>query len=90
MSVEVNLPPSLQPLAGGVKKVNAGGRTIKECLDALVKLYPDLQGKFYNKNEELSKGLNIFINGESAYPGELGKPVRNGDKVHIAYVMLGG
>jgi hypothetical protein len=38
----------------------------------------------------LPKGMNIFINGVSAGPRPLGRSVRACDKVHIAYVVLGG
>ncbi len=90
MSIEVNFPPSLQHLAGGQKKVEVSGGTIGECLNAIVARYPQLKTKFFGSNGELFRGLNIFLNGESAYPGELEKPVRDGDKIYIAYVMLGG
>lgn len=90
MSIEVNIPPFLQSLAGGIKKVNVEGGTVGECLEALGRKYPQLEEKLFTPEGGLSKGLNIFINGQSAYPGEFEKPVHPGDKIHVTYVMLGG
>jgi molybdopterin converting factor small subunit len=90
MTVEINLPPSLQALAGGVVKVNVNGGNVSECLAALTKKYPVLKPKLFNKRGNLPRGVNIFINGENVYPHPLSRPVRDGDKVHIAYIVLGG
>ena len=61
-----------------------------ECLKELADRFPELEKKLFAPGGTLVKGLNIFINGESAYPEELGKQVHDGDKIHIAYVMVGG
>ena len=90
MSVTVVLPPSLQTLAGGLKNVETGGQTVKDCLAELAVKYPQLKGKFYNRKGQLNKGMNLFINGTIAYPGELSKTVKDGDKIHLAYTVLGG
>jgi molybdopterin converting factor small subunit len=90
MSIEVNIPPSLQALVDGVGSVEVEGGTVGACLRALVRLYPRLQDKIFARNGRLPKGLNIYINRKSAGPHPLTKPVRDGDKVHIAYIVLGG
>ena len=90
MTVEINIPPFFQHLTGNVKVFEAGGSTVGECLNELVRQYPEIKSKLFTRNGRLLKGLNVFINGESAYPGELARPVRDGDKLHITYVMVGG
>ncbi len=90
MSIEVHLPPFFQQLAGGVKTVNVSGKTVGECFEGIAKQYPQLKARLYNRQGKLMKGLNIFINGESAFPKELGKPVNDGDTIHIASLVFGG
>jgi molybdopterin converting factor small subunit len=90
MSVVIIIPPFLQHLAGGVKQAEVEGKTVKACLEALALQYPELKSRLFGRNGKLPSGLNIFINGENAFPGELSRPVRDGDRIHIAYVMVGG
>lgn len=90
MSVQINIPPSLQALIDGAVKVDVAGGTVGECLRDLVRIYPQLKEKIFTRNGRLPKGMNIFINGASAGPRPLAAPVCDGDKVHIAYIVLGG
>jgi len=59
--------------------------------------YPHL--KQYTDNQEIVKvnGSTVgeyyvyfFINGKSAYPTDLAKPVRDGDELTIALLLAGG
>ena len=90
MSVEINIPQFLQHLSNDVKVVNSSGRNVGECLDDLVKLFPQIKPRLFNENGELLKYLEIYINGESAYPEELAKPVVDGDELHIVNIIVGG
>jgi molybdopterin converting factor small subunit len=90
VSVEITIPPFLQHLAGGLKQAAVEGETVAECLEALVAQYPELRPRLFGRGGKLPGGLNIFVNGESAFPGELSRPVKPGDRIHIAYVMVGG
>ena len=90
MSIKVHLPPFFQQLAGGVKTVEVGGSTVAECLESLAGQYPQLKERLFDRQGKLVKGLNIFVNGESAFPGELVRPVKDGDTIHIASLVFGG
>jgi len=90
MSVEINIPPSLQALIDGVGQIDVSGGTVGECFRELVRCYPRLKEKIFGRNGRLPKGMNVFINGASAGPRPLNRVVREGDKVHIAYIVLGG
>ena len=90
MSVEVNIPPAFQALIGGVKQIEVIGNTVGECLDALLKKHPELKSRLFNARDKLSGGINIFVNGEKVHPDPLAKPVRDGDTIHLAYIILGG
>jgi molybdopterin converting factor small subunit len=90
MTVEIVIPAFLQPFTRGINSADTSGGTLGECLDELVKQFPALKEKIYAGKNTLHKGINIFINGERAEPKELTRPVKNGDRIHIAYVTVGG
>lgn len=90
MAVEINIPPVLQALVSGISRIDVNGATIGDCLKEMLQNYPALKTKLYEKDGNLRKGINIFINGVSAYPNPLPKPVHDGDKIHISHVVLGG
>ncbi len=90
MSIEVNLPPLLQTLADGMKQIDVSGNTVGECLEAMVKRYPGLKERLFTTGGKISRGLNIYINGEGVYPDVLARPVKDGDKIHLAYLIFGG
>ena len=90
MSVEIHIPQFLQHLAGGTRVVNARGNTVGECLADLVKQYPQLEESLFNKKGKLLTLLSIYVNGKAAYPDELAKPVKEGDKLQIMYTLVGG
>lgn len=90
MSVEINLPPLLQALAGGTQKLDVAGSTVQECLEELVKIYPGLNLKLFKNSGELANGVEIYVNREKIYPRPMLKMVKNGDIIHISFVVLGG
>jgi molybdopterin converting factor small subunit len=90
MAVEIVIPAFLQPFTGGTSRIETGGTTLGECLDELVVQFPVLSEKIYARAKILHKGINIFINGERVQHKELKRPVHEGDRIHIAYVTVGG
>jgi molybdopterin converting factor small subunit len=90
MSIEFNLPPFFQPLADNASIVKVNGRTIGECLEELVQQHPRLKPKIFTRKGKLIKGLSIFINGQATNHGAMARPVRDGDKLHITYIVMGG
>jgi molybdopterin converting factor small subunit len=90
MTVEINIPPVLQALVDGINRINVSGSTVGECLTEMVKKYPQLKAKLFNRRGKLPNGISIFINGENAYPGPLSRPVVDGDKIYISHIVLGG
>ncbi len=90
MSVEVFLTPSIQYVINDVKSIKVDGKTIGDCLDNLIKQYPQLKDLIFDNKLGLRDNLNIFINGAIASPQDLTKSVRDGDKIHIVDVIIGG
>ncbi len=90
MSVKINIPQFLQHLADNVKVTDVDGRTVGECLGALVNRFPQFKALLFDKKGKLQKHLDVYINGKSAYPEELSMQVNDGDEIHIVNVIVGG
>jgi len=90
VSIQINISQFLQHLTNDVRVVNVNGKTVGDCLNDLVGQFPQLETLLFDKEGELLKLLNVYVNGESAYPEELAKSVNDGDKLDIMYTIVGG
>lgn len=70
--------------------VEVDGSTVGECLNHLVKQFPRIKKQLLSKDGHLFENIIISINGESAYPEQLAKPVKDGDELKIVMVIGGG
>ena len=66
------------------------GSTVGECLDDFLKQHPDMRNIVLNKDGKLRHNYDIYINGKSAYPLEMTKPVNDGDKLNLIMLIQGG
>ncbi len=90
MSIEIHLDSILYYSINSQEVVEVSGNTVGECLNHLVKQFPGIEQMLFAKNGELHGYVAIYVNGEDAYPEELAKPVKDGDELHILYVIGGG
>ncbi len=89
MSIKINIPSYLRSYTN-MEAVEVNGSTVDECLNHLVKQFPSIEKQLFSKNRKLFEYISIFINGESAYPQQLAKPVKDGDELRIIFVIGGG
>lgn len=90
MSIEIKITPAFLRFTNNQRSAEVTGSTVGECLDHLVKQFPDLKQALFDRKGKLQRYLDIYVNGASAYPEELTKPVKDGDKLHIVMVIAGG
>ncbi len=90
MGVKIYIAPYLQPYTRNKAMVEVSGTQVGECLDQLVKLFPDVGKMLFLENGKLLSYVGIYVNLADTYPEELAKPVKDGDEVHIAYIIAGG
>ena len=90
MSVTLNLQPGLQHLTNGQAKVQVKGSTVGQCLEEMIKQFPEIEPRLFDKKGKLRNYVDIYVNQESAYPEGLAKPVRDGDEIHITMIIAGG
>lgn len=90
MSIKVDIPYFFQYLADGVEVAEVNGSTVGECLEDLIKQFPNIKQLLFTKSGKLDMFRDIYVNGESIYPEGLAKPVKDGDELYIAILVAGG
>ncbi|MFC2020450.1 MoaD/ThiS family protein [Chloroflexota bacterium] len=70
--------------------VEVSGSTVGECLNHLAKQFPGMKKQLFTKTGSLFENIIISVNGESAYPEQLAKPVKDGDELNIVFIIDGG
>ena len=90
MSARLNIHPILYPFTGNQDVLEVTGDTVGQCLEELVARFPGVREGLFDKKGRLLNYVGIYINGESAFPEELAKPVKDGDELHIVLMLAGG
>jgi molybdopterin converting factor small subunit len=90
MSIKIGIPSYLQPYTNNQEAAEANGSTVSECINHLVKQFSAMEKMLFDKNGKLLSYVGIYLNGEDTYPEELAKPVKDGDELHILYIIGGG
>lgn len=90
MSVTIHLHKTHRQFVGGAASIDTAGRTVGECLEFLLKRYPDLKPQVFDAAGKLQRTIEIYLNMTSAYPNELAKPTKDGDQIHITLMLAGG
>jgi len=86
----VRIPPTLRAEVGGVRELDARGRTVADVIDDLVERYPALAAQLLHDGE-LASFVNVYLGGEDIRTRDgLDTPVRNGDQLILLPAMAGG
>ena len=91
MSISVDIfYADLKQLIDNPDSIEVNGSTVGECLNDLIRQYPGTERWLLNEQGQLYRNLYVFVNAESAYKAELAAPVKEGDKLIIAFLITGG
>ena len=90
MSAEIELSSILARFTDNQLNIKVEGSTVGECISDLIRQFPDMKKILVDKDGKLLYSYDVFINGESAYPQEMKKPVKDGDKLNIVMLIHGG
>jgi sulfur-carrier protein len=90
LSIEISLHKTHRRYTDGKEIVAVEGKNVGECLQNLVRMYPALEKEIFAKNGKLNSLIEVYLNAASAYPNELIKPVKDGDKISLVYILSGG
>jgi len=82
--------PELQRLVDPPDELQVEGETVGECLDDLVRQYPDAQRLLFDPRGALLKPVYVFVNAESMHKADLARPVGSKDELILAVLATGG
>jgi len=82
--------PALQRLVDSPDDLWLEGATVGECLDDLVRRYPDAQRLLFDPRGGLLKPVYVFVNAESMGKADLARPVGGKDELILAVLATGG
>ncbi len=90
MAVKVHIHPAHLQFTKGLEVVPLAGATVGECLEELIREFPEMEQALFSRKGRLLKSVEVYINQDSAYPDELAKPLKDGDSVHLLLMLAGG
>ena len=91
MTTQIVIAYPLRRLTGGLGKVEAEGRTLREIIDALESRFPGIRASILNRNGQVLPHLNIFLNEVDIQAREgLETAVQQGDEMAIIPAIAGG
>ena len=90
MSIKISIPSYMKSYTNNTEVVEVNGSTVGVCLNHLVKQFPGIKKRLFSRNGNLFEKIIISVNGESAYPEQLAKPVKDGDELNIVFIIDGG
>ena len=76
MTVNIHMHLVHRQHTDGKKVIAVQGNTVERALADLVRQYPAMENELFNKKGQLHGHIEIYLNAESAFPGELEKPVK--------------
>ncbi len=90
MAVNVHIHKTHRPFTNGLEVVPVEGKTVGECLNHLIRQFPEMEKAIFSKKDKLQNVVEIYVNQTTAYPNELLKPVKDGDNIHLVVMLSGG
>ncbi len=90
MGVKIHIHKTHRQYTDGLSVVETAGDTVGMCLTDLVNQYPSIKSEIFTNEGKPTRKIEIYLNMESAYPDELGKPVKDGDDIHLTLLLAGG
>ena len=90
MCIKAHIHKTHRQFTNGLEVVEVNGSTVGECLNHLVRQFPGIKKEIFNENGKLRNIVEIYVNLESAYPDELAKAVKDGDEIHVTFILAGG
>ena len=91
MSVKVQIPLPLRSATEGLSEVEAKGSSVHDIIDDLEASYPGIRERLFGGDDELSRFVSIFVDGQDIRLLEgLETAVREGGVVTILPLAAGG
>lgn len=90
MGINIHVHSTHRQYTNGMKTIRTNGKTVGEALNNFVDQFPGMRNELFTEKGDLLHYIEIYLNKESAYPGELERKVEDGDDIQIAAFLAGG
>lgn len=91
MTIPIYIPTALRPYTDNKNMVAVDGRTVGQCLQQFLELYPGLKKHLLNDQGKLRNFVNIYLNDEDIrYLQQEDTAVKDGDELNIIPSVAGG
>jgi molybdopterin converting factor small subunit len=88
LGIIIEIPGHLWQLTDNSKVIEVNGMTIRECLSDLARKYPGMLPELFDLNGKLAI---IILKGDvSIDDGTIDTPVRDGDRLGLFPIIVGG
>ena len=88
MAILLKVASILQQFTGDKETVEVSGATVRECLEDLIKKYPETRRWLFDANN--SPVVWVLLNKEVVMPEDNIKPVKDGDQLDLFPMVAGG
>lgn len=88
--MKVSFHGYIKPFPHLVNSAEIEGRTVRECLDAFVEVYPSLRKSIYDGEGNIGEHYAVFLDKEILHTEELDRTVPEGSELHIVTLLAGG
>jgi len=90
MSIEVEIPSILGKYSDNKLSFKVEAGTVGEALHEVGKKSSGLKKLLLDNEGNLMHYYDVYVNGESAYPETMDKPIKDGDKLNVVMLIFGG
>lgn len=91
MAVTIIIPTALRRFADGNAELPVQAETVREALEQVVSLHPELRPHLYSDQNALRHFVNVYVNDQDIrFDSGLATPVRDGDSILIVPTIAGG
>ena len=88
MGVKVTLHPFVNNSVETQLDLNV--KNTGEVFKEIMKRIPGSEKKLFQKPGQLKGYVEVYVNGQTAYPNELNAPLKDGDSVSVLVFLAGG
>ena len=91
MTIKIRIPKNLQKKTDGNALAVVQGSTVRECMDMLIRRYPDLRGEILDDRGMILLRWMIHLNDQSIRTADASShPVKEGDIIDLLPMVSGG
>ena len=92
MSVKVKIPSYFQRYTSGISMAEVNGTTVGECLQDLVRQFPDIKSMLFYEQDEMDETVVVCVDREvlTAWDEPMERPVVDGDEISLVVMTAGG